>query len=256
MRNGIPGNLTKKILPAQLFSLPLHSERKTKMNKKELSKRYLLFWVSVLFNAFSIALITKALLGTSPISSLPYVLSLFTPFTMGQYTIVMNLLFILLEMALMKREEIREKRSELIIQVPTIFVFGTFIDFSMFLLGWLHPTVYVAQLLALLIGCALLGLGISLEVKANVTMVTGEYLVRVIANFAHREFSFIKVCFDVTLVVASCVLSLVFMSKIDGLREGTVVAALIVGPFSRLWLPCWKVLDKWLAGMNGTNDGR
>ena len=80
------------------------------MSKKELLRRYLLFFCSVLVNAFSIAVITKALLGTSPISSVPYVLSLFTPGTMGTYTIIMNMFFIVLEMVLMTKKEIIEKK--------------------------------------------------------------------------------------------------------------------------------------------------
>ena len=41
--------------------------------------RYGWFTAGVLLNAFGVALITKAALGTSPISSLPYVLSLRFP---------------------------------------------------------------------------------------------------------------------------------------------------------------------------------
>ena len=105
------------------------------MNRKELFRRYTLFLCSVFVNAFSIAVITKALLGTSPISSVPYVLSLFTPGTMGQYTIIMNFGFILLEMVMMKRKEIYEKRFELLSQIPVTLCFGAFIDVSMHLLG-------------------------------------------------------------------------------------------------------------------------
>lgn len=218
------------------------------MSRKELLRHYLLFSGSVFINAFGIAVITKALLGTSPISSVPYVLSLFTPYTMGQYTIAMNIAFILLEMTMMKRQEIREKRYELLAQVPVGVVFGAFIDVSMYLLGWLVPVLYWEQVATLLAGCVLLAMGISLEVKAAVAMVTGEYLVNVIARFLHRDFSTVKVCFDVTLVLVSCTLSLLFMHRIEGIREGTVVAALLVGPVTRLWFPCWKILDKWLRG--------
>ena len=38
--------------------------------------RYLFFVIGVMINSFGVALITKAALGTSPISSVPYVLSL------------------------------------------------------------------------------------------------------------------------------------------------------------------------------------
>lgn len=193
-------------------------------------------------------------MGTSPISSLPYVLSLFTPYTIGQYTIAMNLLFIVLEMVMMKRSEIKKKKYELMSQIPISICFGLFIDISMhYLIGWLNPDFYLAKLVSLLVGCFLLGVGISLEVKASVSMVTGEYLVQVISKFVKRDFGFVKVCFDVTLVVISCILSLCFMHKIDGLREGTVAAALLVGPISHFMLPCWRIFDNWL-NCDATNE--
>ncbi|MDO4160468.1 MAG: cytidylate kinase family protein [Prevotellaceae bacterium] len=217
------------------------------MSKRELFRRYFLFFVSVLINAFSVALITKALLGTSPISSIPYVLSLFTPLTMGQYTIYMSLVLILMQMTMMTRQEIIEKKFDLINQIPVCIVFGLFIDISMnVLLSWLSPELYLLKLLSLLVGCFLLGLGISLEVKADVTMVTGEYLVHVISKFTNKEFGFVKVCFDVSLVVIACILSLCFMDGIQGVREGTVAAALLVGPVSHFVYPYWRVLDGWL----------
>ena len=57
--------------------------RITKKMRKDLFRRYLLFSVSVFINALGISVITKAMLGTSAISSVPFVLSCFTPFTMG-----------------------------------------------------------------------------------------------------------------------------------------------------------------------------
>ena len=48
-------------------------------SRKIALSRYGWFTAGVLLNAFGVALITKAALGTSPISSLPYVLSLPDP---------------------------------------------------------------------------------------------------------------------------------------------------------------------------------
>ena len=51
-----------------------------------LLKRYLVFIIGVLINSFGISFITKASLGTSPISSVPYVFSLrFAP-TLGEFS--------------------------------------------------------------------------------------------------------------------------------------------------------------------------
>ncbi|MFR3881660.1 MAG: DUF6198 family protein [Lachnospiraceae bacterium] len=49
----------------------------------ETLKRYLIFLVGLFVNSLGVSLITKANLGTSPISSIPYVLSLNFPFTLG-----------------------------------------------------------------------------------------------------------------------------------------------------------------------------
>jgi len=44
-----------------------------------------------------------------------------------------------------------------------------------------------------------------------------------------------KVAFDVSLVVVSVVLGLAFLGGVEGVREGTVAAALLVGTIAR-WL--------------------
>lgn len=218
------------------------------MEKKYIISRYTFFLVSVLFNAFSIALITKAMLGTSPISSVPLALSLVAPATMGMFTIYFNLLFIALDIILMTRQELRSKWYELVLQIPITLIFGVFIDVSTYvLLPWLEPTGYFTQLLTLILGCAILGFGISMEVKADVAMVAGEYLVQNIAKVAHRQFAFVKVCFDCTNVVIACTITLIFLGHIDGVREGTVIAALLVGPFSRLFTPSLNIFNKVLG---------
>ena len=69
-------------------------------NKKFLTRRYILFLFSVFINAYGISFITKAMLGTSPITSVNYVLSMFTPLTMGQWTIIVNFLFMVIDLIL------------------------------------------------------------------------------------------------------------------------------------------------------------
>lgn len=209
-------------------------------------RRYLLFVASLFINAFGIAFITKALLGTSPITSVTYVLSLFTPFTMGIWTILLNLLFVVLEPFLMTRRELREDLRMYLLQIPISFCFGLFIDFSMFMLSWLEPSAYVMQVTVLLIGCIILALGIALEVKANAAMMAGEYFVKTITRRFHGEFGYIKLGFDITLLTIACILSLVFLSDIQGVREGTVVSALLVGPIVHFVSPAYRIFDRWI----------
>ena len=209
-------------------------------------RRCLLFVASLFINAFGIAFITKALLGTSPITSVTYVLSLFTPFTMGIWTILLNLLFVVLEPFLMTRKDLREDLRMYLLQIPISFCFGLFIDFSMFMLFWLEPSAYVMKVTVLLVGCVILALGIALEVKANAAMMAGEYLVKAITRRFHGEFGYVKLGFDVTLLTIACILSLVFLSDIQGVREGTVVSALLVGPIVHFVSPAYRIFDRWI----------
>lgn len=210
-------------------------------------RRYFLFVVSLFINAFGIAFITKALLGTSPITSVTYVLSMCTPFTMGIWTILLNLLFVLLEPLLMSRKDLVADWRMYLLQIPVSFCFGLFIDFSMFMLAWLHPLTYVGQFINLLVGCVILALGIALEVKANAAMMAGEYFVNVITRRFHGEFGYVKLGFDVTLVIMACTLSIIFMSGVYGIREGTVAAAFLVGPIVHFATPYYRFLDAWIT---------
>ncbi|HIT51340.1 MAG TPA: YitT family protein [Candidatus Aveggerthella excrementigallinarum] len=192
--------------------------------------RYLWFIVGVLVNSFGIALITKAALGTSPISSVAYVLSLALPLTIGQFTFIMNMVFIALQPVLLRREY----RPIQVLQIAVNVVFSAFLDVSMGMLSWLDPTTLPAQLAALLVGCAILGVGVAVEVAPDVLMVPGEGLVRAIyivvsRRFGSARFGTIKNLFDISLMLIAVVLSLAFFGYLNGIGVGTVIAALLVG---------------------------
>lgn len=212
-------------------------------NKKFLTRRYILFLFSVFINAYGISFITKAMLGTSPITSVNYVLSMFTPLTMGQWTIIVNFIFMVIDLILMKRSELKSELRVYLLQIPITLCFGTFIDISMTSLSWLNPDGFLQQVVSALVGCVILAMGIALEVKADVAMVAGEYLVRVIARRIHGDFGYIKLGFDITNVVVACVFSLIFLSGIKGVGLGTVAAALLVGPIVHVLTPVSRMLD-------------
>ena len=214
---------------------------------KFLMRRYLLFCISLFVNALGIAFITRAELGTSPITSVTYVLSMFTPFTIGEWSIMLYILFVVLEPFMMTRRDLKDDLRMFLLQIPISFCFGIFIDICMHhILFWLNPSTYPAMISALLVGCVILAVGIALEVKANAAMMAGEYFVKVITKRFHGEFGYIKLGFDVTLVAIACTLSLIFMSGIYGVREGTVIAALIVGPIVHFVSPYYRFLDRWI----------
>ena len=231
---------------------------KVKLMNTRNPRAYILFVIALAINAFGIAFITRALLGTSPITSITYVMSMFTSLTMGQWTIVLNLGFMILELPFMRKEDLRTDLACYLLQIPTTLFFGSFIDVSMNALSWLQPEMYVLKIASLLLGCVILALGIALEVKANVAMAAGEYFVKAIARRLRTDFGYTKLGFDSSLVALSCIVSYAVMGTIQGVREGTVVAAVIVGPIVHFISPWFKVFDRFLypSGKTGRPAGQ
>lgn len=192
--------------------------------------RYLWFTIGVIINAFGVAIITKAALGTSPISSVPYVLSLRFPWSLGQFTFVFNLLFIAAQVVLRGRNFPPIQFLQIVVNL----VFSAFIDVGMKLLWWFEPDFLPVKLVALVLGCAVLGCGISIEVAPDALLVPGEGLVGTLSEKLNKRFGSVKIGFDLTLVAIALILSFIFFRGINGLGLGTIISALIVGRFVNL----------------------
>ncbi len=200
------------------------------MNKKEIVERYIIFTVGLFINSLGVSMITKADLGTSPISSIPYVLSLHYPLSLGQFTIIFSIFLIILQLIILRKNF----KLEHILQIPVSIVFGYFIDFSMIMLSFVNPTLYIAKVIYLLLGCAVLGIGVYMEVLADVVMLPGESFVRAVVFTWKIEFGITKVAFDVSMTVIAALMSFVLMGRLAGVREGTIIAALLVGFIARI----------------------
>ena len=156
------------------------------MQNKYLFRRYLLFAIALFINAMGIAYITKAALGTSPITSVTYVASMFTPLTMGQWTIVLNLLFAVLELPFMTKRQLREDLRMYLTQVVISLFFGLCIDLCMFIIQDLNPVVYISKIVNLLIGCIILAVGIALEVMLNTGSIGLETACQLVAGLYRK----------------------------------------------------------------------
>ncbi|MEG6505120.1 YczE/YyaS/YitT family protein [Nitratidesulfovibrio sp. 1201_IL3209] len=200
------------------------------MNGTDALKRYLVFGCSLFLCALGIALVTNARLGTTPITSVPYVLSLLSGLSLGMLTLLVNMVFVVLQMCVM-REGLSRKY---LVQLPVVMVFSVFIDIAMALTRPLPLDGYPLQMGAVIVGSAILGLGIAFEIVCQVGILPGEGLVVAIAYRTRLMVGNVKTLFDCGHVVAAVILSLVFAGAVLGLREGTVVSALLVGNFVRL----------------------
>lgn len=221
--------------------------RGDKMTAKETVKRYILFIFCLFFMGLGVALTKHGELGVSPISSVANVLSIkFISLSFGMWLTITNCILLLGQIVLLRRNF---KLIQLL-QIPLSFLFGYFTDFGMFLVNSIPNDVYIVRLLLVLGGIVVLAFGISLGVIADVILNSGEAFVKALADVTHKDFGNMKVVFDVSWVALSIVLSLVlFSGSLVGVREGTVISALLVGVVvkfftSKLKKPLTKILVK------------
>lgn len=192
----------------------------------EYVRRVLLLCVGLVIMSFGVALSIRASLGTSPISSVPTVLYYITGLSVGTTTIIVNTAIVLLQIVLLR------KRFRLfnLLQIPVCVLFGLLCDFALFCIDDLAPTLYWEQWLICIGGILLVALGVGFEVAANVVTLAGEGLALALCElFPKVKFGYMKIVCDSSLVVISVILSLFFLRELQGVREGTVAAAVFVG---------------------------
>ena len=200
-------------------------------NKTELIKRYIFLLAGLFVNGLGVSFITKAGLGTSPITSIPYTLSLdFTP-TVGMFTLVFNIFLVILQVILLRRNF----QLQNLLQLPIIALFSFFIDLTMSLLGFMQPETYAMKVVSLIVGCLILGFGVFMEMVANVAMLPGEATVRAVSDVFSTDFGKTKIAFDSSMTIIAAILSFIMFKHLDGVREGTIVAAILVGFIARLF---------------------
>ncbi|MBM6828856.1 YitT family protein [Anaerotignum lactatifermentans] len=199
------------------------------MKKPHLLRRYALLAVGLWIMAFGVAFSIKAGLGTSPISSLPYVVSLISPLTVGTATIAMHCVLILLQILLLRKNF----HPIQFMQLPVAFLFGYLTDFAVWAIQGIPVGFYGQRWLLCIVGILLVGIGVGCEVIADVVTLAGEGLILAVCSVFHFPFPRIKISFDCTLVACACVLSFLFLHRLEGVREGTAAAAICVGIVSK-----------------------
>jgi uncharacterized membrane protein YczE len=188
--------------------------------------RVLLYVAGLMVLALGVALSINSRLGISPVNSLPYVISQITGIEMGTCVIAVFSLFILVQILIKGKDFQWINLTQLIFST----LFGFFVDGAKALLGNFTLPTYVGQLVMLLISIGVIALGISLYLDARLVSMPSEGMTLALADKLKKPFNQVKTWTDSTLVTLAILLSLIFMGGLYGVREGTILSALLIGP--------------------------
>lgn len=196
----------------------------------EYIKKYLILFIGLFIMAIGIAFSIKADLGTTPISCVPYVVSLISPISVETATIIMHCTFIAAQIILLGKNY----KPVQLLQLSIALLFGIMTDIALLMLHNITYNSYFEQWLLCILGIVLLALGISLEVLASVITNAGEGVVLAICKVTKVHFGTMKVIFDVSLVSIAAITGFIFKGSLLGVREGTIAAAIFVGIISKI----------------------
>lgn len=197
-------------------------------NGHELLKRYIFFFLGICLNAFGIALFTRSKLGTGPTSCIPYVVSLKSGLSFGTCTFMFNILLLLGQIILLRKNFPRYQ----LLQLPVTLLFSILIDGAMKFTTFVNTDIYWLALFYNILGCVFRAVGVSCQVVADVVMLSTEAFVKALSDVSKKEFSWIKLFFDVFMAAVAIALSFLLLGRLESVREGTLIIVLLVGPVS------------------------
>ena len=216
-----------------MYELRREMENMSNNTIKKIIQQYTLFLIRLFIASLGVACSTKAGLGTSPVASLPYSVSLVNGlFSFGGWLNVLSVIQISIQVMLLRR---KCKPVEIAIQTILAFVYGYLTNLSCWLIRDIPVNSYLEQLLYLTISCFVLAFGIWMQFRGKVAMLPGEAMNRAISEVTGKRYENIKIFFDIFYIAASAVVCLVFMGELKGVREGSIIAAVAVGLIIKLY---------------------
>ena len=197
---------------------------------------YLLLGIAI--SGVSIAAVTQAGLGISPISTLPFVLSKISDYSFGAMNFAVNLIFVLLQILLLRKDF----KLFALLQIPVVFLFSCSIDVGMWIVAHFPMTTYAVQLTVSIVGCFFMALAIGLMVCSNLLMMPSDGFVLALSTVTGKAYGTLKMANDILSVLLAALIGWLFLDRIEGIREGTLISAFLVGYLLRHLIPILKLL--------------
>lgn len=213
--------------------------------------QHVLLFVSLFVMTAGVALCVRSALGSSVISTIPYVMteagtaSMAPGLTIGQYTYLMNFILVIAQIIVLRRKFEAVQLFQLVIG----FAFGGLLDVNMALTTGMVGDGLLSKIMAQFIGCTILGIGIAFEVRCGSVTMPGEGMPVALTRVTELPFPKAKIIVDISLVVIAVILGYVFfgrwMSNVVGV--GTLFAMFYVGLVVKFIAPKIKWFDRVLS---------
>ena len=216
------------------------------MKHQTIGQRLGFYFLGLFVMTIGISLSVKSNLGVSPISSIPYTMTVVWGIEMGKATIILHVFLVLLQIIILRR---RFQWRQLF-QVAVGVVFGYFTTFCNWLVTFLpNATNFGVQLLLSVLSIVCIAIGIFFYMPTNLIPLAGEGIMGVIADATQVAFPKVKMATDSTMVILSLITCLLLVHGLGSVGLGTILAAVLVGMTLNLIM---HYFGQWRYGVDAT----
>ncbi len=187
--------------------------------------RWIFCTLGLFLIATGITLAIRSGLGTSALAVLPYTLSRASGIEMGVCSFIFFTLLVLLQMPILGRDF----KPAILLQIPFGMLYSAFLTLTGRLYAFTLPDIYWLRLLTLLLSLAICALGVYLYMEPNIILNAPEGFQKTVAQRYHLSVPKVKMGVDCAFVILAALIGLILANRIVGIREGTLLSAVVTG---------------------------
>lgn len=207
-----------------------------------LAKKYTTLIVALFFAAMGISLQLKAMVGVAPFDAFNQTVSFITRQPVGNIVMYVNILFILLQILILRKDT----TWQIFLQVIVGVLLGQFVNFFMyFVFGSLVLENYILQMVVFILGCLWVPFFLGAVMVLDLVTMPIENTALIISEKTRFNFGLVRQFVDIIFVVLALILTFVYSEDLT-IREGTIISALTFGPLFSVYMPrIEKVFKRW-----------
>ena len=185
-----------------------------------------MYFTGLFIMTIGIAFSVRSDLGVSPVSSLPYTMTVVWGVEMGRATFEFHAVLVLIQILLLRRKF----KLKNLLQLAVGVLFGLFTTLCNTLVMMIPmPDNLPFRIGMLAVSIIVVAIGIFFYVPADIMPLAGEGTMLAVSEVTGVKFSNVKIGFDVSMTVISLIVCLVAVHNMGSVGIGTVVSAILTG---------------------------
>lgn len=210
---------------------------------KKIGFRLLLVFALTLSAAFFTALMLKASIGTYACwDALSVNISQLTGLKVANFSMIMNVSCVLLQFLILRRQFQASK----LLQIPFALLFGTLVNFFYYNILAFDVYGYALRLALCILSVIGVAFFLGFLTSLNLVNISVETTCNIISGKYAVDYAYLRVGIDVVCIAVSVLLSLIFGLAFT-IREGTLIAMVLLGPLEKQFMKIFRPVSEKLG---------